>query len=290
MAAALELARTAPRGRKRAREGGEHSDKMAKLEDDAASRLAGDCLERSAALDAWSTPLSVNSSGGGGGEGRGGVCGQKGQPVRCRSEFFNQSCTELARSMLDCVLVSAGESGEVCRGRVVETEAYLGGEDKASHSYNGRRSRANEAMFMVRGGERWREVTSTHTTRTHTHYTCTHTHTTRTHTQTTHARTHTHILHAHTHYTHAHTYTHYTHTHTTRTHTLHAHTHTHTHTGSRHSLCVLHIWHAQLLQRVQPWGWGSCACTCPRANQWTGGDEEEGEGGKERHTQRRRVM
>ena len=77
---------------------------------------------------------------------------EEGEGVRCGFEFYNQACEDLARSMLGCVLVCAGGSGEECRGRVVETEAYLGGEDKAAHSYNGRQSKANEAMFMVRRG------------------------------------------------------------------------------------------------------------------------------------------
>ena len=33
----------------------------------------------------------------------------------------------------------------------METEAYLGGDDKASHSYNGRRTGKNEAMYMKPG-------------------------------------------------------------------------------------------------------------------------------------------
>ena len=69
--------------------------------------------------------------------------------VRCGLDFFHRPCVELARAMLGCVLVCCGESGEECRGEVVEVEAYLGGEDRAAHSYNGRRTKANEAMYMV---------------------------------------------------------------------------------------------------------------------------------------------
>ena len=73
--------------------------------------------------------------------------------VRCGVEFFDQPCENLASALLGCVLVSRGEDGVECRGVVVETEAYLGGEDRAAHSYNGRRSRANAAMYMVSEGE-----------------------------------------------------------------------------------------------------------------------------------------
>lgn len=90
---------------------------------------------------------SDGSRGGAGGEGASGSRGSLDR-VRCGREFFDRHCVDLARAMLGCVLVFC-EGGEECRGEVVEVEAYLGGKDKAAHSYNGRRSKANEAMYMV---------------------------------------------------------------------------------------------------------------------------------------------
>lgn len=59
-------------------------------------------------------------------------------------------CEELAKSLLGCVLYHVTPQG-VCSGKIVETEAYLGGADKAAHSYNGRRTERNAAMYMKPG-------------------------------------------------------------------------------------------------------------------------------------------
>ncbi|TRY89240.1 hypothetical protein DNTS_025404 [Danionella cerebrum] len=71
--------------------------------------------------------------------------------VRLTHSFFNQPCTQLAKAFLGKVLVRKLPDGTELRGRVVETEAYLGGEDKASHSAGGKRTKRNEAMFMAPG-------------------------------------------------------------------------------------------------------------------------------------------
>lgn len=71
--------------------------------------------------------------------------------VRLDYSFFNQPCVQLAKAFLGKVLVRKLTNGTELRGRVVETEAYLGGEDKASHSAGGKRTERNAAMFMKPG-------------------------------------------------------------------------------------------------------------------------------------------
>ncbi|XP_063760099.1 DNA-3-methyladenine glycosylase isoform X2 [Eleginops maclovinus] len=70
---------------------------------------------------------------------------------RLDEDFFKQSCISLAKAFLGKVLVRRCADGTELRGRIVETEAYLGGEDKASHSAGGRRTERNTAMFMKPG-------------------------------------------------------------------------------------------------------------------------------------------
>ncbi|CAL8286395.1 unnamed protein product [Boreogadus saida] len=70
---------------------------------------------------------------------------------RLGENFFNQPCIALAKALLGKVLVRRCADGSELRGRVVETEAYLGGEDKASHSAGGKRTERNTAMFMKPG-------------------------------------------------------------------------------------------------------------------------------------------
>ena len=52
-------------------------------------------------------------------------------------EFYLQDTLTAAQALLGKVLVRRTPAGE-CRARIVETEAYLGVTDKASHCYGGR--------------------------------------------------------------------------------------------------------------------------------------------------------
>ncbi|RWS19283.1 DNA-3-methyladenine glycosylase-like protein, partial [Leptotrombidium deliense] len=68
-------------------------------------------------------------------------------------DFFSEiPCEMLAKKLLGKVLCrQLSENGEVLKGMVVETEAYVGVEDEASHTYNGKKSARNEAMYMKPG-------------------------------------------------------------------------------------------------------------------------------------------
>lgn len=64
--------------------------------------------------------------------------------------FYDKSCKELAVALLGQTIVTVVD-GKRLAGKIVETEAYLGLEDKAAHSYNGKRTPKTEAMFMPPG-------------------------------------------------------------------------------------------------------------------------------------------
>ena len=63
--------------------------------------------------------------------------------------FFNRDTVQVARSLLGCTMTHVLEDGTRLSGRILETEAYLPG-DQASHGYRGRTNR-NAAMFMQAG-------------------------------------------------------------------------------------------------------------------------------------------
>ena len=70
---------------------------------------------------------------------------------RLKDCFYDVSCIELAKGILGKILVRRLNDGTILKGRIVETECYLGGEDKASHSYNGRLTERSKPMYMKPG-------------------------------------------------------------------------------------------------------------------------------------------
>ena len=65
-------------------------------------------------------------------------------------EFYKQGALILAKELLGKTLVRNIDNVTL-RGRIVETEAYIGEIDKASHAYNGRRTERTEPLFREGG-------------------------------------------------------------------------------------------------------------------------------------------
>lgn len=65
-------------------------------------------------------------------------------------EFFKQDALTLAKELLGKTLVRKVD-GVTLKGKIVETEAYIGAIDKASHAYNGRRTERTEPLFREGG-------------------------------------------------------------------------------------------------------------------------------------------
>jgi len=62
------------------------------------------------------------------------------------ARFFHQPTLGMARHLLGKYIVHEHESG-LYIGKIVETEAYMGAEDRAAHSFGNRRTKRTEVMF-----------------------------------------------------------------------------------------------------------------------------------------------
>lgn len=71
---------------------------------------------------------------------------------RLPREFYTRpNVLHVARDLLGRLLVVPNRNGKRVSGRIVEVEAYRGPQDRAAHSYGGRRTRRTEPMFGVGG-------------------------------------------------------------------------------------------------------------------------------------------
>ena len=66
-------------------------------------------------------------------------------------KIFLQDTVTLAKSLLGKLIVTKDEKNNIFAGYIVETEAYLGVEDMACHSYGGKRTPKVEALYQEAG-------------------------------------------------------------------------------------------------------------------------------------------
>ncbi|ANC78241.1 DNA-3-methyladenine glycosylase [Fictibacillus phosphorivorans] len=65
-------------------------------------------------------------------------------------KLWNLPTLDLAKELLGMKLIHIDDDG-ITSGYIVETEAYLGPEDRAAHSYNNRRTARTEVMYSEAG-------------------------------------------------------------------------------------------------------------------------------------------
>src|ERR1700716_1129485 len=67
-------------------------------------------------------------------------------------EFYTRAnVLVVARELLGKLLVVPAANGKRVSGTIVEAEAYRGPQDRAAHSYGGRRTRRTETMYGIGG-------------------------------------------------------------------------------------------------------------------------------------------
>jgi DNA-3-methyladenine glycosylase len=72
-------------------------------------------------------------------------------PRKLPRGFYLHDTVSVARALLGCVLWRRLDGGELLAARIVETEAYLGANDLASHARRGLRSERNASMYLEGG-------------------------------------------------------------------------------------------------------------------------------------------
>lgn len=78
-------------------------------------------------------------------------CKKADRVKKLSKEFFKGCTIDVAQNLLGQVLVRVTETGKILKGKIVETEAYLGLKDECCHSFNDRRTLRTEPMYLPAG-------------------------------------------------------------------------------------------------------------------------------------------
>jgi len=74
----------------------------------------------------------------------------KSQLTRVSRDFFNRDTDKVAKDLLGRYLVRKTDKGDMIT-KIIETEAYLGPNDKACHTYNYKKTKRTETMYKIPG-------------------------------------------------------------------------------------------------------------------------------------------
>jgi len=70
--------------------------------------------------------------------------------MKLKEHFYLKPTLIVAKELLGCILVRKDIDG-LTSGKIVETEAYMGSEDKGSHSYKGRHTPLMDPLYKSGG-------------------------------------------------------------------------------------------------------------------------------------------
>lgn len=70
---------------------------------------------------------------------------------RLERDFYIRDAVTVAKELLGKIIVKKRADGRIFSGRIIETEAYMGTVDKASHSYGNRKTKRTEIMYKEGG-------------------------------------------------------------------------------------------------------------------------------------------
>lgn len=70
--------------------------------------------------------------------------------MRLKYKFYQKDAVQAAKDLLGKIIVRK-YNGKTIKAKIVETEAYSGAEDKASHAYNNKKTKRTAPMFKQGG-------------------------------------------------------------------------------------------------------------------------------------------
>ena len=70
------------------------------------------------------------------------------KPERLQRDFYRKDCITLSKKLLGKVLIRKLDDETILCGLIIDVEAYIGGPDRASHSFNNVKTDKNKSMFL----------------------------------------------------------------------------------------------------------------------------------------------